>query len=101
MVFLGSYVARVVLAAKHCEQAECDLAGASQTVGDLESRKVESVVNASGFEQRQAETLSSQQAQVRVEIKMTMEELKRIQQQEYQMRSERDAAREDAAMLSG
>jgi len=94
-------------AAEHREQAERELADASQTVEDLESRLDEANTKTAGLEQRLAESQGIQQAQavelaqVRVEIKMIMEDLRRKQQQVEQLQSERDAARENAAKLSG
>lgn len=58
-VFLGSYVARVVLAAKHCEQVECDLADALQRVTKLDEANAKSA----GLKQRIGESQSRQQAQ--------------------------------------
>ena len=89
------------------EQADRKLADASQTVEDLESRLDDATGNAAAQEQRLAESQSSQQvqavelAQVRVEIKMIMEDLRRKQQQEEQMQGERDAACVYAVMLRG
>ena len=83
------------------EQADRKLADASQTVEDLESRLDDATGNAAALEQRLAKSQSSQQAQVRVEIKMIMEDLRRKQQQEEQMQGERDAACVYAVMLQG
>ncbi len=82
-VFLGSYVARVVLAAKHCEQAECDLADALQRVTKLDEANAKSA----GLKRRLGESQSRQLAQAvrlaqgRERLMLFEEERSRYEQQ--------------------
>ena len=94
-------------AAEHREQAERELADASQTVEDLETKLDEARANAEEMGNRLTETQTEHQAQavklaqVSERLLMIEEERNRYEQQADQMRNERDTAREDAAKLRG
>ncbi len=92
---------------EHREQAERELADASQTVEDLETKLDEARENAEELGNRLAETQTEHQAQavkfaqVSERLALIEEERNRYEQQADQMRNERDTAREDAAKLRG
>ena len=92
---------------EHREQAERELADASQTVEDLETKLDEAKENAEELGNRLAETQTEHQAQavkfaqVSERLALIEEERNRYEQQADQMRNERDTAREDAAKLRG
>ncbi len=92
---------------EHCEQAERELADASQTVEDLETRLDEARANAEELGNSLAEIRNDHQAQavklaqVSERLVLIEEERNRYEQQAEQMRTERDTAREDAARLRG
>lgn len=89
------------------EQAECELADASQTVEDLETKLDEAKATAEGLEHRLGEAQTNHQgqavelAQVHERLTLIEAERNRYEQQAEQMRNERDTAREDAARLRG
>jgi len=89
------------------EQAERELADASQTVEELETKLDEARANTEELEHRLTEIQADQQAQavkfaqVRERLALIEEERNRYEQQAEQMRNERDTAREDAAKLRG
>jgi len=94
-------------AAEHREQAERELADASQTVEDLETKLDEARANAEELENRLTETQTKHQAQA-VKLAQLEERLAQIEkernnyeQQAELMRNERDAARESAAKAQG
>ena len=92
---------------EHREQAERELADASQTVEDLETRLDEAKANAEELGNSLAEIRNDHQvqavklAQVSERLVLIEEERNRYEQQAEQMRTERDTAREDAARLRG
>ena len=92
---------------EHREQAERELADASQTVEDLETRLDEAKANAEELGNSLAEIRNDHQAQavklaqVSERLVLIEEERNRYEQQAEQMRTERDTAREDAAKLRG
>ena len=92
---------------EHREQAERELADASQTVEDLETRLDEARANAEELGNSLAEIRNDHQAQavklaqVSERLVLIEEERNRYEQQAEQMRTERDTAREDAARLRG
>lgn len=92
---------------EHREQAERELADASQTVEDLETRLDEARANAEEQGNSLAEIRNDHQAQavklaqVSERLALIEEERNRYEQQSEQMRTERDTAREDAAKLRG
>jgi len=92
---------------EHREQAERELADASQTVEDLETRLDEARANAEELGNSLAEIRNDHQAhaiklaQVSERLVLIEEERNRYEQQAEQMRTERDTAREDAAKLRG
>ena len=102
------HVAEIIRSAgEHREQAERELADASQTVEDLEAKLDEARGNAEELGARLTETHTQHQAQavklaqVSERLLMIEEERNRYEQQADQMRNERDTAREDAAKLRG
>ena len=102
------HVAEIIRSAgEHREQAERELADASQTVEDLETKLDEARANAEEMGNRLTETQTEHQAhavklaQVGERLLMIEEERNRYEQQTEQMRNERDTAREDAAKLRG
>jgi colicin import membrane protein len=92
---------------EHREQAERELADASQTVEDLETRLDEARANAEELGNSLVEIRNDHQAQavklaqVSERLVLIEEERNRYEQQAEQMRTERDTAREDAARLRG
>jgi len=92
---------------EHREQAERELADASQTVEDLETRLDEARANAEELGNSLVEIRNDHQAQavklaqVSERLVLIEEERNRYEQQAEQMRTERDTAREDAAKLRG
>lgn len=89
------------------EQAERELADATQTVEELESKLDGAKEQAAGLETRVAELQTSHQAQavelaqVRERLTLIDEERTRYAQHAEQMRTERDNARIEAANFAG
>ena len=94
-------------AAAHREQAERELADASQIVEDLETKLDEAKASAEELGSQLAELQTTRQAeavklaQVSERLGLIEAERNRYEQQAEQMRNERDTAREEAAKSRG
>ena len=92
---------------EHREQAERELADASQTVEELETRLDEAVTNAEELEKRLTEAQVDHQAQaitlaqVGERLAQMEKERNHYEQQSEQLRNERDTSREEAAKMHG